>query len=162
MKEVIEKISSYNLFNYLLPGVLFTIFSKNFLHIDLIQENIILDVFLYYFIGLVVSRFGSLAIEPSLKKIKFLRFAKYEDFVIVSKNDSKIEIFSEANNMYRTFIAMFALLLLSKLYFYIQTFYPSMQYWNLHILIALLLVMFLYSYRKQTMYIFKRIYPTKN
>lgn len=161
MEKIIEKISSYNLFNYLLPGVLFVIFSKLFLHIDLIQENILLDAFLYYFIGLVVSRFGSLVIEPFLKKVKFLHFAKYEDFVLASKNDEKIEIFSEANNMYRTFTALFALLLLSKLYFFIQQLYPALQKWNVDILIVLLLVMFLYSYRKQTMYIFNRITHAK-
>ncbi len=161
MKELLDKITSYNLFNYLLPGVLFVVFAKSFLSIDLIQGNTILDVFLYYFIGLVISRFGSLVIEPILKKIKFLIFTKYEDFISASRIDSKIEIFSEANNMYRTFIAMFALLLLSKLYFYIQTFYPRLQDWNMHIVIVLLLVMFLYSYRKQTVYIFKRINSTK-
>ena len=161
MERIIEKISSYNLFNYLLPGVLFTVFAKYFLYIDLTQGDIVLDIFLYYFIGLVVSRFGSLAIEPILKKIHFLRFNKYKDFIIASKDDPKIEIFSEANNMYRTFTALFTLLLLSKLYFFIQQLYPALQKWNDCILIVLLLVMFLYSYRKQTTYIFNRITQAK-
>ncbi|MFA7315908.1 MAG: hypothetical protein WC059_03870 [Candidatus Paceibacterota bacterium] len=162
MEKVIEKISSYNLFNYLLPGVIFVIFSKNFLPMNLVQENVILDVFLYYFIGLVISRFGSLVIEPVLKKIKFLIFAKYEDLVSTSKIDSKIEIFLEENNIYRTFVAMFSLLLLSKLYLYIQTIYQYLQNFDSYILIALLFVMFSYSYRKQTAYITKRINRTKN
>lgn len=161
MEKFIEKISTYNLFNYLLPGVLFTVFAKYFLYIDLTQGDIVLDIFLYYFIGLVVSRFGSLAIEPILKKIQFLRFNKYEDFIIASKDDPKIDIFSEANNMYRTFTALFTLLLLSKLYFFIQQLYPALQKWNLCILIVSLLVMFLYSYRKQTTYIFNRITQAK-
>ncbi len=161
MEKLIEKISTYNLFNYLLPGVLFTIFAKYFLHVNLTQENVILDIFLYYFIGLVVSRLGSLIVESSLKKVKFLKFAKYEDFIETSQVDSKIEIFSEANNMYRTFVAMFVLLLATKFYFYIQTFYICLQKWSLHILIILLLVMFLYSYKKQTTYIFSRIYQIK-
>ncbi len=161
MEKIIEKISTYNLFNYLLPGVLFTVFAKYFLYIDLTQGDIVLDIFLYYFIGLVVSRFGSLAIESILKKIQFLRFNKYEDFIIASKDDPKIDIFSEANNMYRTFTALFTLLLLSKLYFFIQQLYPALQKWNLCILIVLLLVMFLYSYRKQTTYILNRITQAK-
>jgi hypothetical protein len=161
MKEIIDKITTYNLFNYLLPGVLFVVLAKSFLSTDLIQVNIVLDVFLYYFVGLVISRFGSTVVEPILNKVRFLKLAKYEDFVDTSKTDPKIELLSEANNMYRTFIAMFTLLLLSKLYFYVETFYPSIQYWNLHILIFLLLVMFLYSYRKQTSYIFNRINKSK-
>ncbi len=161
MEKVIDKISTYNLFNYLLPGVLFVVLAKSFLFVDLTQGDIVLDVFIYYFIGLVISRFGSLVIETLLKKIKFLRFAEHEDFIIASKNDPKIEILSEGNNMYRTFIAMFVLLLLSKLYLYIRTLYPYLENLDFYILTALLLVMFLYSYRKQTAYIFKRINLTK-
>lgn len=162
MKEILEKITPYNLFNYLLPGVLFVVLAKNFLFVDLTQGDIILDVFIYYFVGLVISRFGSLVIEEPLKKVKFLKFAKYNDFIIASKSDPKIEVLSQENNMYRTFIAMFVLLLLSKLYFYIQTIYPFLQNYNYYILIYVLLVMFLYSYRKQTAYIFKRIINNQN
>lgn len=157
MEKIIDKISTYNLFNYLLPGVLFVVLAKSFLFIDLTQRDIILDVFIYYFVGLVISRFGSLVIETLLKKIKFLKFAKHEDFISASKNDPKLEILSQENNMYRTFISMFVLLLLSKLYFYIRTIYPFLQSYDFYILISLLLVMFIYSYKKQTAYIFKRI-----
>lgn len=157
MEKVIDKISTYNLFNYLLPGVLFVVLAKSFLFIDLTQGDIVLDVFIYYFIGLVISRFGSLVIEKLLRRVKFIEFAEHKDFVIASKNDPKLEILSQENNMYRTFIAMFVLLLLSKLYFYIRTIYPFLQSYDLYILISLLLVMFLYSYKKQTAYIFKRI-----
>lgn len=157
MKEILEKITSYNLFNYLFPGVLFVVLAKNFLFIDLTQGDIVLDIFVFYFVGLVISRFGSLVIETLLTKIRFLKFARYEDFVSVSKNDSKLEIFSLENNMYRTFIAMFTLLLLLKLYFYIQAIYPFLKNYDFYILISILLVMFLYSYRKQTTYIFNRI-----
>lgn len=162
MEKVIDKISTYNLFNYLLPGVIFVVLAKSFLFVDLTQGDIVLDVFIYYFVGLVISRFGSLVIETFLKAVKFLKFAKHEDFITASKNDPKLEVLSQENNMYRTFIAMFTLLLLSKLYFYIRTIYPLLQNYDFYILISLLLVMFLYSYRKQTTYIFKRIDTTKN
>jgi sterol desaturase/sphingolipid hydroxylase (fatty acid hydroxylase superfamily) len=162
MEKIIDKISAYNLFNYLLPGVLFAVFAKNFLFIDLAQGDIILDVFIYYFVGLVISRFGSLIIEKFLKKINFLKFAEHEDFVLASKNDSKIEVLSRENNIYRTFIAMLVLLLLSKLYFYFRTIYPCLQNWDFYTLIFLFLAMFLYSYRKQTAYIYKRINSARN
>ncbi len=157
MEKVIDKISTYNLLNYLLPGVLFVVLAKSFLFVDLTQGDIVLDVFVYYFVGLVVSRFGSLVIETLLKKVRFLKFAKHEDFVAVSKNDPKLELLSQENNVYRTFISMFVLLLLSKLYLHIRIVYPHLQNWDFYILISPLLIMFLYSYRKQTMYIFNRI-----
>ena len=65
MKEIIDKLSSYNIFNYLLPGVLFVAIAKNFTEYNLILDNDFIGAFFYYFIGMVISRFGSLIIERS-------------------------------------------------------------------------------------------------
>jgi len=157
MKEILDKISSYNFFNYLLPGILFVVIVEKFTFYSFIQENIIIGIFLYYFIGLVISRFGSLIIEPFLKRISFIKFSNYADFISASEKDSKIEIFSEINNMYRTFISMFFLILLLKLYELIESIFPALSGWNFYILFAALLTMFLYSYRKQTKYISSRV-----
>ncbi len=157
MKELLDKISSYNLFNYLFPGILFAVLSKEITIYSFLQENLIIGVFVYYFIGLVVSRIGSLIIEPILKKLSFLKFADYKDFISASQTDSKIELLSEINNMYRTLTSLFILLLLLKLYELIESNLPILKDWNSYILLALLLFMFLFSYRKQTNYIIKRI-----
>lgn len=157
MSELLNKLSSYNLFNYLLPGVLFAALSGHVTKYSFIQEDIVVGVFVYYFIGLVISRIGSLVIEPFLKWITFLRFAKYEDFISASEQDKKLEILSEANNMYRTITALFALLLLLKLYEKLEVAYPTLKEWNSILIVVGLLIMFLLSYRKQTTYITKRI-----
>ena len=157
MKDILEKISSYNLFNYLLPGVLFVVVLEKFTTYSFVQENLIIGAFVYYFAGLVISRFGSLIVEPLLRKISFLKFADYEDFVLVSKDNAKIEILSETNNMYRTFTTMFLFLALAKVYEFIEYKLPMIKNWSPYILILMLLLVFLYSYRKQTQYITKRI-----
>ena len=72
MKELIDKLSTYNIFNYLFPGVLFAYILSKVSSYDLIQKDLVTGVFLYYFIGLVISRIGSLFIEPFLKKNKIL------------------------------------------------------------------------------------------
>ncbi len=157
MKDILSKLSSYNLFNYLFPGILFAIAAGKITHYSLIQQDVVIGVFLYYFIGLVVSRFGSLVIEPILRKTSFLRFADYGDFVAASKKDEKLELLSEVNNTYRTLCSLFTLLLLLKLYEVIETKIPFLAEWNALVLLVLLLIMFLFSYRKQTGYITKRI-----
>jgi hypothetical protein len=162
MKELIDKISSYNLFNYLLPGILFVCISKEFTDYNFIQDNEFIGGFLYYFIGMVISRFGSLFIEPTLKKISFLKFADYKNFVSASKKDEKIELFSEVNNTYRTITAMFVILLLIKLYNHFQVRWDIPQNETTLILVVLILLMFLFSYRKQTNYITKRIDANNN
>jgi hypothetical protein len=157
MEKLLDKISSYNLFNYLLPGVLFVVILNIFTIYKITLDNLIVNAFLCYFIGLVISRFGSLFVEPLLKKISFLKFVSYSDFVSASKKDPTIEILSEANNMYRTFSSMFILIVLLKIYEWIGLLFPVISKGDTFVLVLLLLTMFLFSYRKQTKYIVKRI-----
>jgi hypothetical protein len=123
MKELLDKITSYNLFNYLLPGIVFVFLAKEFTDYDLVQDKEIIGAFLYYFIGMVISRIGSLIFEPFLKWIKVIKLADYKDFIIASKADAKIELLSEANNTYRTLASMSFLLITTKCYNILQTSY---------------------------------------
>ena len=157
MKELLDKLSSYKLFNNLFPGIIFSLIVTRMTSIQIIQKDILLGVFLYYFIGLIISQFGSLVIEPILKKISFLKVADYKDFVEASKKDEKIETLSEANNMYRTIVSMLILVCTLKFYDYLLLKWTALQKYGIVILIILLLTVFLFSYRKQTNYITKRI-----
>lgn len=162
MKELLEKLSSYNLFNYLLPGVLFSVLASNFTKYSIIQSDIVTGVFVYYFTGLVISRIGSLIIEPLLKKVSFVRFAPYVDFVEASKMDEKLETLSEANNAYRTFSALFLLLMLLKLFEIASNKFSIVDRFGPIGLICFLFIMFIFSYRKQIKYIADRVNAWKN
>jgi hypothetical protein len=157
MKDFLSRISSYNLLNYLLPGVVFVIIAERTTQYNLIHENIVLGAFLYYFIGLVISRFGSLIMEPFLKLVKFLKFSDYSDFVASSKKDGKIELLSEVNNTYRTTCSLFVLLALIKIYESLEAKCALLRSWNTPLLLIALLTMFLFSYRKQTAYVRRRV-----
>ncbi len=157
MKDILDKLSSYNIFNYLLPGVLFAALVTNISSYRIIQNNVVTGVFIYYFLGLVISRVGSLLVEPFLKKIGFLNFARYEDFVAASAHDPKIEVLSEANNMYRTFCSLFLMVAVVVGYDNLSTQYPILSSLGPYFLLTLLLALFLFSYQKQTRYITKRV-----
>jgi hypothetical protein len=161
MKDILEKLTSYNLFNYLLPGIIFAAMVSNLTTLKLIQTDIVVGVFVYYFLGLIISRVGSLLIEPFLIQIGFLKFAPYTDFMAASKNDPKIEVLSESNNMYRTFCAMLILTTIVKLYEYISAKFQFFVEHAPNILIITLLILFLFSHRKQTAYITKRVKEKK-
>ncbi len=157
MKEILEKLSSYNIFNYLLPGAVFAFWLKSFKNISLIDENLIVGAFVFYFLGMVVSRFGSLIIEPILKWTKIVQFEDYVRFVRASQKDSKIDILSEMNNMYRTFISLFVLIGLIEIYFLLESKILGLKDYRGIVIIILLIIMFLLSYRKQANFISKRI-----
>ena len=161
MNEIIKKISSYNLFNYLLPGTIFAYSTSYVSDFDLVQSDILIAAFLYYFIGMVISRIGSLIIEPILKRSNFLAFSSYSDFVMISKIDDKIEILSEANNTYRTIIALFFSLLVLKAYNIIVRMLSISNNLTTIVVIVLIMVLFLFAYKKQTKYITNRIESNK-
>jgi hypothetical protein len=161
-KELLEKISSYNLFNNLLPGILFVYIVSELTNFNLILENNLIGAFFYYFIGLVVSRFGSLIIEPALKKIRFVKFADYKSYIVANEKDSKIDLLSEVNNMFRTFVSLFTSILLTIIYDKIAICFCIPILNIVIVLIIGLLVLFLFSYRKQTKFIKTRVENSKN
>lgn len=160
MKELLEKLSSYKLFNYLFPGVLFAAFGEQLTTYSFIHDNIIVGLFVYYFIGLVVSRIGSLILEPLLKRIHFLHFSTYTDFVYASKVNDKIEILSEANNSFRTLTSVFLCLMCLRFFEFLEKTYPSISEYSNMFTLLLLVVLFVFSYRKQTNYINAQIRRT--
>lgn len=162
MKEIINKITSYNLFNYLFPGILFVIIATKWTIYDFQVENIILGVFLYYFVGMTISRIGSLWIEKILKKSKLVKFSDYNDFVVCSKKDDKINLFSEINNTYRTLISLGFCLLIIKIYSELDRAFAIPEIYTTLILLIFTILLYVLSYQKQTQYINKRIKANKD
>jgi len=157
MKELLDKISSYNIFNFLFPGIVFAIFSKALIGYNFIQSDILINAFLFYFMGMIISRIGSLIIEPILKKISFIKFVEYKKYVEASKKDAKIEILLEANNTYRTILSSTILLGILKIYAVLETKCQFLKANSYYILLVSIFLIFLFSYKKQTKYVVKRV-----
>ena len=150
MSELLQKLSTYNIFNYLFPGVVFVILLNRYTGINLAVDDVILGMFLYYFFGLVLSRIGSILIEPALRRTKIVEFSDYARFIRASKLDDKIELLSEVNNMQRTIIAMLVVLLAISIC-------NGSVTCLLTIGLLGIVTLFVLSYRKQTSFITKRI-----
>jgi len=157
MENLLEKISSYNIFNYLLPGTLFAFLLPLVTTYNIDQKNLLLAAFAYYFIGMVISRIGSLFVEPLLRKIGFLKFSDYGDFVRASAGDEKLETLSEVNNTYRTICALILCLLVVWAYGGAEQRWPMLLPLTPYLLGGFIFLLFLFSYRKQTSYITKRV-----
>jgi len=56
MKELLDKLSSYNIFNYLFPGIVFCYLSNEVTGYQLVSSDIIIGIFFYYLMGLIISR----------------------------------------------------------------------------------------------------------
>ena len=157
MEKIFEKIGSYNLLNNMLPGSVFVYLLKGFVGIDILQKDVVNNLFLFYFIGMIISRIGSLVVEPICKKVKFVVYANYGAFLEACKTDLKIDALSEINNTYRTFFAGILTILGIWGYKKIGEYIPLLMNILPFVVVIFLLCLFAFSYRKQTSYIRSRV-----
>ena len=162
MEELLKKISQYQLFNFLLSGaVLVTLLSKT-TSINLINDDVIAAFFTFYIVGLVISRIGSIIIEPSLKKLGVIKFVAYQEYLDAVKADPKIDTLSQENNTYRTLIATFLIfIIIFALDKHAASFMSGKSNLIIYALSSAILLLFVLAYHKQTSYITKRVKNSK-
>lgn len=157
MKEILDKLSSYNIFNYLLPGILYATFGSRLTSFPLLLDDLIIGVFVYYFYGLVVSRFGSLIIGPLMKRFGSSLHEPYEKYVSAAREDSKLETLLEVGNMYRTLAALFICLMITMLCESLSQLIGLSDIISSIFCLAFFAVLFAVSYKKQYAYISLRV-----
>lgn len=160
MEDLLKKISEYQLFNFLLSGTVLAFLITKTTPLELLNDNILVAVFMYYFIGLVVSRIGSLVIEPLFKKLHVVKYAPYKQYLKAVKLDPKIDVLSQENNTYRTLVAMFLVYVVVYLFCWL---WPEAleQEWLPLVIAGMGVMLFSLSYRKQTKYIAARVSQRK-
>lgn len=158
MNDLLDKLSSYNLFSNLFPGVLFVELAR-VLHLVVVPDLGVLErLVAYYFVGMVISRVGSLALEPALRRIRVYPATDYAGF-ISAEADPKIAILLEQSNVYRSLAAGFLILLA---WFSIGRLGLLRANWYSHGLVVLfelgaVVVLFVLAHRKQARFIASRI-----
>lgn len=160
MEDLLKRISEYQLFNFLLSGTVLAFLVTKTTPIHILNDNILIAVFIYYCLGLVISRVGSLAIEPLFKKLHIVNYASYNKYVKASKQDPKIDVLSQENNMYRTLVGMF---LFYAFVYTVCWLWPNVleQKWLPLAIAGIGTLLFSLSYRKQTKYITARVNKSK-
>ena len=157
MDKILDKISAYNIFTNLFPGVIYCFLTEKIFEIKLIQEDLVVSLFVYYFAGMVISRVSSVVIEPLLELTRFITFADYKHYIAASKEDQKIGELLETSNSYRSVVSLLLCLLATGGWNEVVTSFPCISNYSGYLLITSLSVLFLFAYRKQTQYIVVRV-----
>lgn len=110
--------------------------------VDFISDNIISDILIYYFVGMIISRLGSVVIEPLYKKIRIVSFADYPKYIEAEKKDDQVAILSETNNTYRTMVALCVIVLISILTIFIFNLFGWNKKIMVYITIGMLVILF--------------------
>lgn len=157
LSKLLDKVSSYQLFNYIFPGVLFIEGIEQSTSILFPSTNVWFRVFIYYISGMVLSRVGSLFIEPVYKRLCWVVYAKYGNYLKALEKDSKLDVLVMENNTYRTLVATFLLMLIIYIldkFSWFQTFNDSIL--SLLVYFGLLIFIFSVSFNKQTSFVRQR------
>jgi len=157
MESLVNKLSSYNILNNLIPGAIFVFFGKLLNIMPLPIDGIVECVFVYYFFGMVISRVGSLVVESLFKRFKWITYASKAEYVSATKKDEKIETLLETSNMYRTCSGLFLSLGVVKAYTLIRNILAISKQTTVWVVMLSLLLIFSVAYIKQTKHILSRI-----
>lgn len=160
MNSIFSKITDYEIFDRLFPGFLIYLYLTNLFNISTDFSNLsisstIMLVVLSYFVGLTISRIGSLTIEPLAKKTGLIRFRK--DFYQAERNDPKIKVLLKDFNMYRNIAASIAIAIIVT---FVKNIFSPLSRDELVlriIILTLLFVVFLAAYSKQSTSINNRV-----
>ena len=157
MSDLLSKLSTYNIFNYLLPGSIFVFLCRARGIFRFGIESIIVEFFLYYFAGMTISRIGSIIVEPTCLKLGIVKYAPYRDYLRAAKADPQIEVLLEANNTYRTIVAMFVCVLIAAGVVAAAAWLRLSDAVVGLVVAVLMTILYVMAYRKQTAYIRKRV-----
>jgi hypothetical protein len=154
---MLNNLTAYDILNALVPGslVAFAITSSTVFNLFSDQQAVSLVLLFGY--GLVMSRIGSVLMEPIFLKIGIIaRPNSYEEFIEAAKTDSRIDRLVEVSNMHRTICAstLTFMGIFVWCYFLEKT---NTSFWSLFLAALAVLILFTFSWRKQEMFIVKRI-----
>ena len=152
---MLGNISAYDFLTNFLPGLVLVSLCSRILGLPWVQGELVADIGIYFFVGVVVSRLSSLIVEPVLKLSRFVEFGEYTHFLMAEKRDSKIHTMLEVQNFFR---ALFTAQLCFWFVVAYEAFYNSNQIdRGPFFLILISTITMLLAYRKQAEYLKKRI-----
>ena len=120
LKSLSEKLSAYQLFNFIYPGAVFLgILSYKGVQLGMLKE-IWWFLLASYFLVMTISRFGSIVIESICLKFGWIEKYDIKRYADNIAENSFTAILLELTNIYRTICSMGILLFLCTIFKYQQ------------------------------------------
>ncbi|RLA54512.1 MAG: hypothetical protein DRR42_01645 [Gammaproteobacteria bacterium] len=157
MENILDKLSSYNFFTNLFPGILYCYLADSLFGLQLLQGDLLVGVFTYYFVGMVISRVGSLIVEELIKKGGLVEYVDHSSSIAAEKADPKLQTLLETNNGYRSVISLLFCLFITGIWTFLLSTSAWFERLSPWLILGGLLVLFIFAFRKQTSYIVGRV-----
>ena len=159
MGSFTEKLSPYDFINNLFPGVLVLAFMAWSLNLSFTADGVISIVVYFcivYFVGIIMSRLGSLVLEPIFRKTRIAKWHK--NYYVGERNDPKIPILLRDLNMYRSLaVSSLFCCLISPVAVFITKTISCCMCLEAMLVLFIVAVIFTCSYGKQSRLIYRRV-----
>ena len=108
MESLITKLRNYELVNNVIVGAIIYHLGMYCLKLEPLKNlSLIGELSIVYFVGLVVSRIGSLVLEPVCKTFKIVVYAPPEQYYAAEKKDKKmVDCKCKLNKIYQATISV--------------------------------------------------------
>lgn len=105
---VLAKISSYQLFNFIVPGASLLTILKFLYNMEIgVDENLGYFMLASYVVGLTLSRIGSVWIEGIMVSLKWIDGYDVSKYIEARKENMIVETMLSLANLYRTMGSLF-------------------------------------------------------
>jgi uncharacterized membrane protein YbhN (UPF0104 family) len=148
ISKISEKISRYEILNNLIPGTALC-FILSYIGYPILDYSTGVCIMICYLVGLINSRFSSLVIEWLCRKTKLIEWRDYSLYNSAKKERPFVGALQENANVYRAFVSVFFVSLIAYGIQKLILYCTFLQDYGLWILLSLMFLLFLLSYRKQ-------------
>lgn len=156
--KIVALIENFYLATYIIAGSAIGI-GANLFGISFFCDEIWINIGRCYFSGMIASRISSLIIEPLCAHFKLIKREPYESYLKAEKEDStgKLISMSKVSGIYCTMSAASLIVLATGVVQLVSNFVGWREIiWTLIIAMSIFILSLL-SYRKQNLYVVKRI-----
>lgn len=149
LTKLLEKVSHYEIVNNLIPGAALC-FILSYIGYPILDHDFGKCVIVCYLMGVVNSRFSSLFVEWLFRKSHFIEWRNYDLYCRAKKEKPFVGTLLEIANMYRAFVSVFIISLAAYGLMLLSGKWLWLSQNSTWVLLVLALVLFAFSYRKQT------------
>lgn len=157
MDKIIETLNPYDIITSLIPGIVFCQFTDWFYGTVLVTDDTASLLISGYIFGQLISRVGSLIVEPVCKITKIIVMAPYNEWLEAKRLDNEISSITEKSTVFRSWVSLALIQIIMPYIVNLNDSVIMFGYWNFFILQLVALVFLLLAYRKQVAYARKRV-----
>lgn len=157
MNDFIFLLSNLRVVSSIVPGAILCIYINDFLKINILRHETIVNIFIFYAVGVIIGRIGSIVIEPLFESFGIIDKENYPNFIDAEIKNPKVSTIDEISRFYRSMATLMMLIIVGILFEYPMNLYPLTYVLGGHIVSVLILILMIKSYSKQSEYTANRI-----